>query len=83
MNPITLTPDPTNTFYQIAPADYESLISNPEPLVLSTNPDGAQVKISLSATIYDTTTQEESLQKQIAQKEMELSQAQAVDQTAQ
>lgn len=50
LNPIVLTPDPTNTFYQLAAADYQTL---QQALIFTNNPDGTQIQVTLVGVVYN------------------------------
>lgn len=82
MNPqITVPPSPTN-IWQLAPADYQALIAQ-RVLILSSNPDGTQIQITLTATVYQPQAQIEALNAQITADQAEVAQATAAEQTNQ
>jgi hypothetical protein len=75
MNPISITVDPTGA-YQLANADYEALIAQ-GALLLSTNPDGTQIRLTLTASVYDPVALATDLNNQITALQAQLAPLQA------
>lgn len=81
MQPITLTPDLTNTFYKLDIADFQAL-SAQGVLILATNPDGTQIQVSLTGQVYDAPAAVATDQAQLTADQSKLSMDQAAEQSA-
>lgn len=82
MNPITLTPDSTNTFYQLAAADFLTL-TNQGVLILSANAGGLQIQIIITANLYQPQAQVVALQAEVAADQAVITQDTTAEQSVQ
>lgn len=62
--------------YDVDPADYQTLES---AFILSANPDGTQIKIALSANVYEPDTELKNLQQERTDIEAKIQQATAAE----
>lgn len=61
MNDITIKANLATGGFDLLSADYQTLLS---ALIISANPDGAQIKVSLSASLYNPANELKTLQAQ-------------------